>query len=216
MATLSANRDRGKCAAAGTLIGIGIAVLQCVWLGWWLAEPLPNSGNVGGRIYRFFLLSRMFPEVVPGVSYGQSRIGQIAEGLGHPENLLQRGPILLAAASIVLAGLGLGDLILRGLRLRSETSWRERAPLSFGLGMIVLSLLTLGLGRIGLLNAVGIRGLLAVLVGWFGVSLRFGAHSAHEPHEDRRKFWPVLGFAAIAAPFLVLMILAAMHANSQD
>ncbi len=207
---MSTSLSPGGRPAAYPFLLAELVALQGLWLGWWLAEPLPNSGNIGGRIYRFYLLSRTFPQVVPGVSYAQSRIGQIAGELDQPGNLVQRGPILLAAALIVLAGLGLGDLALRGLRVRSALSWKERVPLSFGLGMIALGLLTLGLGRAGLLLAMPIRGLLVLLAGWFAASTWVGPAGADDRHEDRRNVLPFLGFLAVTAPFVILMLLAAM------
>lgn len=187
-----------------------IAALQVLWLVWWLGEPLPNSGHVGGGVYRGFLLSRAIPEVVPGVTYSQSRLGQVAGELRHVENLPQRIPISLGAALIVAAGVGLGDLVLRALRLRSALSWRERIPLAFGLGMIGLALATLGLGRFGALNAWGVRGGLAALALWGFVSGRFATGTGARGMEGGPKALPVVGFLLITGPFLALMALAAM------
>ena len=202
--------EDSRRGAKGITLGLVlIAALQFAWLGWWLVEPLPNSGNVGGRMQRWVLLSRAIPEVVPGVTYSQSRIGQIASELRHVENLPQRTPIVLAAALIAAAGIGLGDLVLRALRLRGVLSWRERVPLAFGLGMIGLGAITLGLGRLGALGPWPFRGGLGLLAIWAFAGGWLGSSRAIAP-EDRFRPLPVAGFVLIVGPFLVLMALAAM------
>ena len=81
---------------------IAIATFQAVWLGWFLLEPLPNAGNVGGNgLNRLLILIRAVPEVmVPGLKYRDSYLGLALVELGHFENLPQRVPIVLAAAFI--------------------------------------------------------------------------------------------------------------------
>ena len=64
--------------------------------------------------------SRRFREVVPETSFRESILGNGLEELCHVENLPQRVPILLTALLIAAAAIGLGDLVLRWLRLEAE------------------------------------------------------------------------------------------------
>ncbi|MDB5353053.1 MAG: hypothetical protein JWN86_4300, partial [Planctomycetota bacterium] len=155
-------------------------------------------------VRRGVLVMSAIPEVVPGVTYAKSGLRQWVDNLRHVENLPQRGPIVLAALLIVAAGLGLGDLILRGLRVRSSLSWPEKISLTFGIGMIGLSLGTLILGRCGLLHPWIVRGVLLVLAGNAG---RFASGTAPRQTEGRAG---AVGLVLITAPFLILMALAAM------
>ena len=59
---------------------------------------------------------------------------------------------MAAAALIVAAAIGLGEIALRGLRLRGLLRPAERLALDFGLGTAGLGVLTLLLGRAGLLS----------------------------------------------------------------
>ncbi len=195
--------NRGRTQALVLLVLI--AALQLAWLGWWLVVPLPNSGNVAPiKVRRGVLLLSVIPEVVPGMAYAQSGLSRWVENLRHVENLPQRVPTVLSAMLIVAAGLGLGDLVLRGLGVRSSLSWRERIPLAFGLGMIGLALGTLILGRMGMLNPWLVRGGLVVLA---GCATRIGKGTAPVARRDRGR---VIGMVLITAPFLILMALAAM------
>ena len=65
--------------------------------------------NIGGRIARWMLLAKALPQVVPGVRFEQSYLGQAVGNLGHVENLPQRLPIVLGAALIAASALGLGS-----------------------------------------------------------------------------------------------------------
>ena len=122
------------------------------WLSWFLSEPLPNSAPVGRpKLHRSDLLWRALPGVVPGVRLEQSLLGPALEDLSHVENLPQRVPIVLAAGLIAVAALALGDLTLRGLKLLRLLSPSERIALAFGLGTTGLGVVTLGLGRLGVL-----------------------------------------------------------------
>ncbi|MBX6314350.1 MAG: hypothetical protein IRY99_15770, partial [Isosphaeraceae bacterium] len=156
---------RGRLQVSlGSLIGfIALVALEFGWLAWFLDEPLPNAGNVGGRIRRSLLLWRALPEVIPGVRFHESYLGLAWEELRHVEHLPQRGPIVLVASLIAAAAIGLGHLVLRGLRLGRELRWFERLPLAYGLGTTGLGLLTLGLGRLGWLDPWPIRIGLGVL-----------------------------------------------------
>ena len=98
------------------------------------------------------LLWRALPHVVPGLTLRESFLGRAAARLSHIENLPERLPIVAAAALIVLAALGLGELILATLRLRGKVRPAERLALDFGLGTAGLGVLTLLAGRAGLLH----------------------------------------------------------------
>ena len=112
-----------------------IACLELAWLGWYLVVPLPNVPNV--TIRRGLLLLKTFPEVIPRTSFRQSMLGKGLSELSHVENLPQRVPVVLAAALIAGAAIGLGDTILGRLKLRSRLRPPEWLALSYGLGAAV-------------------------------------------------------------------------------
>ena len=203
--------DVGRWASGrGAWSGVGlaaIAAVQCVLLGWWLIDPLPNARNVrpGLPQRRVMLLGTAIPQVVPGVTYRASGVGRITDGLKDYPNLPQRIPILLAGLLIAAGGMGLGELAMRGLRVRDTLSRWERTPLAFGLGMIGLAVGTLGLGRLGLLHAWGVRGALIILAGYWVVGGRFASGL-----DVRGMGGGKVAFAIIVAPFLLFMALAAM------
>ena len=199
-----------------------IATLQVAWLGWFLTEPLPNAGNVGGQsLRRFVLLIRSVPEVmVPGLKYQDSYLGLALAELGHVENLPQRIPIVLAACFIATSAIAVGNLVLRALRLRSRLGTWERLASGYGLGTTGLGVVTLIAGRLGTLSPWGVRIALAIPILAEGLCLfaearvRDGRISANEISDgDQSGRWSivaVVGFAAIAGPFLWIMALGAM------
>jgi 4-amino-4-deoxy-L-arabinose transferase-like glycosyltransferase len=217
------------------MVLIAITTYQACWLWWFLLEPLPNAGNVGGNgLNRLLLLIRGVPEVmVPGLKYRDSYLGLALAELSHFDNLPQRVPIVLAAAFIAASGITLGNLILRALRLRSALDPWECLAVGYGLGTTGLGLATLVVGRLGLLDPWAIRiGLAAPivveLVARF-VGFRRVGRAPGEPHHamtvglargsthptkiEASQAWPVgaiLGFGVVAGPFLLIMALGAM------
>lgn len=196
---------------------IVLAVLETAWMGWYLAIPLPNAGNVGGVIRRWIFPARAFPQVIPGVRFDESYLGLIVDKLGHPENLVQRAPVVLAAALIAAGAIAFGRLVLRLIRLHSFLTPFERFPLAFGLGMTGLGSVTLVLGRLGWIGPWPVRVGLAILVATEVVSsLRRRGWEGDEPARviakpaPVRRLLPWAGFAAIAGPFLLTMFLGAM------
>jgi len=195
----------GWLGRAGWIFGL-LAFLEVGWLWWFLIEPMPNFPRESGTMRRGFLLLKAFPEVVPDTTFRESLIGQAIGELSHVENLPERLPIVAAAALIVLAALGLGEMILAGLRLRDAVRPGERIALDFGLGTSALGVLTLLAGRAGLLDPWVFRiglGLIALAglgtsklwrLRWTGIRIGFDS------------LLPVL----ILAPFLVIMLLGAM------
>lgn len=172
-----------------TAVILAVAVLQVAGLGWFLVEPLPNAANIGGQVRRWILLARAIPEVVPGVSWSESHLGLAAQELSHVENLPERIPIVLAAALIAAAAVGLGRVVLRWL------GWRpgllEAVALAYPLGATLLGVLTLIGGRLGLLAPWPVRlGLGAI----FALSL-WERVAAHRPGE-----WPPGVGADAASP----------------
>ncbi len=148
-----------------------LAVLELSWLGWFLVVPLPNFPRESGTLRRGLLLLKAFPEVVPGTTLRESLFGQAARELSHIENLPQRVPIVGAAALIALAALGLGELVLAGLRLRDTVSGAERVAVAYGLGTTGLGVLTLLAGRARLLDPWVFRiGLGAIALAGLGAS----------------------------------------------
>ncbi|MBV8309870.1 MAG: hypothetical protein JO344_05655, partial [Planctomycetaceae bacterium] len=129
-----------------------LAVLELCWLCWFLVVPLPNFPRESGTRRRGLLLLKAFPEVVPGTALRESLIGQAAQELSHVENLPERLPIMGAAALVVLTAVGLGELVLAGLRYRDGLRTGERLAVAFGIGTAGLGVLTLLAGRTGLLH----------------------------------------------------------------
>ena len=191
---------RGRRAWA---ILAAVAALQALWLRWALVEPLPNSGNVGGRLYRSYFLWRFLPEVVPGLGWSRSYLGVLVGKLSHYEFLPQRFPMMLAASLITLAGMSLGRLAIRVLKI-DGLDRVERPALAFALGTPLLGVITLILGRGGLLQPWPTRAWLGLLAGWEIVELfrRSGRDDSPTP----KAVWALLP----ALPFLLMMALGAM------
>ena len=207
-----AEEVRPRPAAFWPLLAVLVALEAC-WFAWFFAEILPNARAARITISRGLILAYTLPGVVPGVTLDESYLGQALEGFRHVENLPQRGPIVLAAALIAGAAIGLGLLILRGLGLAHSLGAAERLPLAFLLGTVGLGAGTLILGRFGLIGPWPVRvglGLLAVagtapeLGGWFRDRRRPEVRAGGAPR------LMILGFALVVGPFLVAMALGAM------
>ena len=109
--------------------------------------------------------------------------------------------------------LALGNLALRGLRLRPALTAVERLPLAFALGTAGLGVITLVAGRLGLLAPWPVRvGLVVPIV--IEMGCRFSQGRTTE--DDAAVTAPALparswaSLALVVAPFLVLMLLGAM------
>lgn len=211
---LISGRNAGVIAAV-----LVLAFLEAAWLGWFLVEPLPNAGNVGGTVRRWMFLARALPQVVPGVRFDQSYLGMALLELGHLENLPQRVPIVLAATLIAGGALGLGLGVLRGLGLHQGLRPIERLPLAYGLGTTGLGLITLMLGRLGTLapwpTRVGLGALIATEIALSVRDRRRQSRLAEHTSPSARATTsglPVLiglGVASVG-PFLLMMALGAM------
>ncbi|WP_165073967.1 ArnT family glycosyltransferase [Paludisphaera rhizosphaerae] len=181
-----------------------LAVLEVLWLGWFLVEPLPNAPTSNGTIRRGLLALHLLPGVVPGVTFRDSLLGKALGEFSDAANLPQRLPIVAAAGLIVLAAVGLGDLILRRCRMDDRCGVAARLAIDYMLGTVVLGLTTLIVGRIGIPGAwvvrlalltVGVAGAYASKFwSWTRVRLDAGA-------------WTAL---AVVAPFALMMILGSM------
>ena len=193
-----------------SLILVGfIAVIELAWIGWFLAEPLPNAGNVGGAgLDRATILWRTFPGVVPGLRYDESYFGLALDELSHVENLPERVPILLVASLIGAAAVALGGLVIRALRLGHEVDGWEHLALAYCLGTAGLGGLTLVAGRFGLVHPWSAR---AGLVGLIAAGVVAWVRDRRERvARTRQAVGPMLGLAAVVGPFLALMALGAM------
>ena len=147
-------------------------------------------------MWRGVLLWRAFPQVVPGVSFRESFLGQAALELSHFENLPRTLPVVGAGAH--RGGRDqLGELILASLRLRGLLRLGERLALGFGLGTAGLGVITLLLGRAGLLSPWLFRlGLALIAAAGLRVSRIW---EMERPRFEARTLIPV----ALIAPFLV-------------
>ena len=206
---------------------VALGGLEYAWFRWFLLETLPNTVTSSSRgISRILILIRAVPELmVPGLKFRDSYLAFALAELGHFENLPQRLPIVLAASFIAVSAIATGSLIFRALGLRSRLGRWERLAVGFGLGTTGLGLATLIVGRLGLLNPWSIRIGLAVpiLVDLFfwvaGVRLRTPvvqspskgpAFEGEPPPPGRWSAPSILGFGALAGPFLLIMALGAM------
>ena len=82
--------------------------------------------------------------------------------------------VTLAAATILLAAVAAGSLLLRACRLWPQSSW-EKGLFAAAVGLGVISAVTLGLGLLGLLHRWLLGGLMLVLiVGAYRELLRLG------------------------------------------
>jgi 4-amino-4-deoxy-L-arabinose transferase-like glycosyltransferase len=188
------------------LFVVVLAGLELVWLRWFLAEPLPNASGHWAAIWRGFLLWRAFPHAIPGLTWRESLLGQAALELSHIENLSQRLPIVVAAALVGSAALGLGEMMLAALRLREALRTLERLALNFGLGTAGLGALTFLAGRAGLLQPSIFRaGLGATALCGLAVS-RFWRWRIERPGVSPG--WLATGL--LVAPFVIIMLLGAM------
>jgi hypothetical protein len=194
-----------------------ILVLELAWLGWFLVVPLPNAPKLPNVVFRRgYLVLQTFPEVVPGTSFRKSMLGNGLAELSHVENLPQRLPVMLTAALIGAAAIGLGDAILGLLRLRHRLRWPERIALAYGLGAAPLGGITLIVGRQGWLDPWFIRIGLAVLAALPIVRLglramRSGTRLAEEEPPPKRAGDPLARlFVLLIAPFVVITMLGSM------
>jgi 4-amino-4-deoxy-L-arabinose transferase-like glycosyltransferase len=193
------------------LAPFGLAILivaELAWLAWFLIVPLPNANSVrlpnAAAVRRGWILLKTFPEVVPDTPLRESFLGQAIEELSHVENLPQRGSILLAACLIAAAAAGLGDLVLRGLRLERGLGVLERVALDYGLGAGLLGAIALIAGRLGCLTPWSCRVALGLVA--IGGFVRSGLGRAPQPKLDSSSYL----FGLVIAPFVVLMILGSM------
>jgi hypothetical protein len=198
-----------------------LALAELAWFCCFLVVPLPNVQNLGETVQRWKILAFAFPEIVPGVRFEHSHLGGALRELSHIENLPQRLPIVLAAAFIAAAAIALGCLVLRGLGLHRALELWERRPLAFLLGASGLGVATLLAGRLGWLGPWLVRVALSLpILLEFGVRVlrsRRGRQNKEpesaRPVPDARPSiseLPSIGFALIAAPFLLVMALGAM------
>lgn len=204
---------RSRLTTGAHIAALLLLALELSWFVWFQSVRLANGGNIP----RWYFLSRALPEVVPGVTFAQSFLGGAVAGLSHLENLPQRLPIVAAATLIGGAALGLGGLILRGLRLPGQLTAPERLALAFGLGTSALGVITLLVGRVGGLSPWPVRiGLAALALSEAGLAVHEKRQRVDSPEfkptdpSEAPPLWMRLGFWAAVTPFLVLMALGSM------
>jgi hypothetical protein len=217
-------------ASLTTRLGIVLPVIACLelaWLGWFLVAPLPNVQNV--VIRRGMLLLKTFPEVVPDTTFRDSLLGRGLAELSHVENLPQRLPIVLVAALIAGAAIGLGDTIIGLIRIRERLRYAQRIALAYGLGAAILGGITLCLGRMGWLDPwlirIGLAGLASLSLLRIGSPRRPAEDATAPPPRTSQDLAPSPGDGAIArrrddplawlfclliAPFVIVTLLGSM------
>lgn len=202
--------------AVALFVATVLAPLEIAWFARSLIEPLPNSANVGGTLTRGILMMQALPEVVPGNQWQTTHLRLALRELSHLENLPQRLPIVLSASLIFAAMLAVGSLVLRLLKLRPILEPMERTALGFGIGAILLAIVTLVVGRLGWLSIWGVRIGLSVPI-LAEIAIRFlrrdrTPRDRAEPVASLKAIpFPVVAFLLIAGPFLVIMALGAMQ-----
>jgi hypothetical protein len=195
-----------------------VAVLELAWFAWYLIVPLPNAKATSIVVRRGLLLLQTFPEVVPDLSWRESLLGRGLSELSHVENLPERLPIVLAAALIAGAAIGLGGAAISILGLRHRLRWFEWIALAYGLGAALLGVLTLIAGRLGWLAPGFIRTALAVLAGLTLVTIipRRGRaivvdRMAPDADQQRPRRDPLAWlFVLLIAPFVLVTLLGSM------
>jgi hypothetical protein len=186
----------GERAIVGTTIGFAWVLLFC---GWFFTRDLPNSGAT--PVNRA-TLAGLLPELLA------------ANFVSSPESgwryFPQRLDLLATAGGMLLGTWGLGRCVLRGLRLLPGLSGAEGLALAGGVGLSLWSLITLGLGWVGLLA----RPLFILLLAMGGVaglatlrSTSAVSRTALLPTASPALRWTALG---ICAPFVLAMLLGAM------
>jgi hypothetical protein len=187
-----------------------LTLAELGWLLWCLVVPLPNANNVDvplkEPVRRGWILLKALPEVVPDTTFRQSLLGRALLELSHVENLPQRLPIVGAAGLIAAAAIGLGDLVLVGLRLAGRLRLSERLALDYGLGAAMLGVVTLIAGRFGWLGPTSCRlGLASIALVGFLVARPWRAGWPEFPYRLGRLLpWLII------APFLLAMFLGSM------
>jgi hypothetical protein len=205
-----------------------LVVAEAALFLWYLTVPLPNAeaarttlpdGTVKtDAIRRWYLLAEAIPYFVPGNDWDDSLLGLGLDKLAHVENLPERLPLIGAGLWLASAGVGLGLTALRALRLGRALRLAERLPLAFGLGMAGLGVLALISGRLGWLSPWTVRiGLGAPAICGL-VFEAFAARRGASPRDPRPSavgrraaLLRGLAFAALAAPFLVIMVLGSLQ-----
>ena len=119
------------------LLWLGLAWLVGFSL-FYYSFTLPNDPNHIGRFEILYSL----PQLLPFSAIGSARWS----------NLLQRADLIGVALLIWVGAWGLGELVLRAMRLEIERVSLERTYFAMALGLCAVGLLTLGLGLAGLLN----------------------------------------------------------------
>jgi hypothetical protein len=213
--------DRGAVPPAGQRGAVGLArwllpalailtFTELAWLLWCLIIPLPNANNVDvplrEPIRRGWILLKALPEVVPDTTFRQSLLGRALLELSHVENLPQRIPIVAAAGLIAAAAIGLGDLVVVGLRLAGRLRLGERLALDYGLGAALLGVVTMIAGRCGWLSPWSCRMALVAVASFGFLVARPWRFSRPQLSHQLTGWLPWL----IIAPFLLAMFLGSM------
>ena len=220
------DKDNSPSSPTWTLPALWVvAVLEIMWVAWYLIVPLQNVMNLGVPIRRGLLVLKAIPEVIPDTPFRESLLGRAVLELSHIENLPQRIPIVMTALLIAAAAVGLGDLIIGRLKLRDRLGIGERIALDYGVGATFLAVITLFVGRMGWLNPPLIRtclGLLACLGAFFAwyqiqrdssrTTATASTPTSTRPTQNTENNRDPLAwlFALAISPFLLLMILGAM------
>jgi hypothetical protein len=193
-----------------------IVAAQVGWIGWIVVQPLPDVAASGRVLTRSILLWRALPQVVPGVSWRESMLGQAFGHLGTPSNLADRLPILAAVLLIAGAATLLGHEVLRRLDRGLAPAGRiEHLALAYGLGTALLAPLVLIAGRTVGLSPWAVRlALGAVVLGGSAAAAVRGRGKTNPvstaPRRALSRGW-LMAVTLVGGPFVVLMILGSLQ-----
>ena len=191
-------RPTDAAPRAGPLPAIGIVVVAGLYLLWFVQAAPPRPGQ---RLpLRLALLNEL-----------RDPFGLIAEWFGPagtPLGFLDRLPVLIIAALIIIAAIGLGRLVIEQLHLAPGITDLERIVFAAGAGLSGLSTIVL---LVGLAGGLGQRWLLWLLVGGFAVlaSWQFYRDQSSRLSRPPTIRSPQSALAWLSIPFVMMLLLGA-------
>lgn len=193
-------------------------ILACIWLVFFFLifflQVLPNAGSSLTRMDIWKFLPELYLDLIFPPP-------EIAETTGW-KYLPQRLDLILVAGLIYLAAWGAGNLILKLIRWDTPQNRAERIPLIFGLGLSALSLMTMVLGKCGIMHPVVYYVILGLLIlSSFGMNWKESVKTNQPGASGSKKksaektisifrtklaFWTLLAMS----PFVLAMFLGSM------
>jgi Dolichyl-phosphate-mannose-protein mannosyltransferase len=120
------------------------------------SQILPNAGNNFTRFKVWTVLDQIYLNIF----FPSAEIAANSGWRYFPQRL----DIILIAIIIYAAAWGAGNLILRAINWNAPKNFAEKTVIVFGLGLSALSLFTLGMGKIGFLNATAFYTIFIIVI----------------------------------------------------